>query len=70
MLDCCMGKMKISSEKIFLFNFKIFIHLFLAMLGLHCFAGFSLVATSWGYPLVVVCGLLIAVVSLVVEHGF
>ena len=39
------------------------------MLGLHCFAGFSLVATSGGYPLVVVCGLLIAVASLVVEHG-
>ena len=38
------------------------------MLCLHCFAGFSLGAASGGYPLVVVCGLLIAVASLV-EHG-
>ena len=39
---------------------KIFIHLFLAVLGLPCCTGF---------PLVVVSGLLFAVASLVVEHG-
>ena len=39
------------------------------MLGLHCFAGFSLVAASWGYyTLVVMHRLLIPVASLVGEH--
>ena len=37
------------------------------MLGLCCHAGFSLVAASGGYSLVVVHGLLISVASLVVE---
>ena len=46
----------------------LFIHLFLAMLGLHCYMGFSLVAASRGYSLDVVCWLLIAVASLVAEH--
>ena len=41
--------------------------LFLTVLGLCCFADFSLVAVSWGYS-VAVPGLLIAVASLV-EHG-
>ena len=41
---------------------------FLAMLGLCWCAGFSLVV-SGGYSLVVVCGLLVAVVSFVVECG-
>ena len=41
-----------------------------AVLGLHCCAGFSLVAVSKGYPLVAVCGLLVAVTSLVAEHRF
>ena len=36
-------------------------YLFLAVLGLHCCAGFSLVA---------VCGLLIVVAFLVAEYGF
>ena len=51
--------------------FKIFIYSF--MFGcagsslLHL--GFSLVVASEGYSLVVVCGLLIAMASLVVEHG-
>ena len=40
----------------------------LAVLGLHCCAGFSLVVVSRGCSLIVVCGLLIAVVSIVVEH--
>ena len=38
------------------------------MLGLYCYTGFSLVAGIRGYLLVVVCRLLIAVASLVVEH--
>ena len=43
-----------------LFNFFFFIYLFMAVLGLHCCTGFSLV---------VVLGLLIVVASLVAEHG-
>ena len=38
------------------------------MLGLHWCSGFSLVAASRGCSLVVVCGLLIAVASLVMQH--
>ena len=41
----------------------------LAVLGLHCCMGVSLVVVSGGYSLVVVCGLLIVVASLVEEHG-
>ena len=44
-------------------------YLFLAVLGLCCFLGFSLVVASRGYPPVVVCRLLIVVASLVEEHG-
>ena len=47
-------------------NFLLFI--FLAVLGLYCFVGFSLVAASGGYSLVGVHRLLIAVASLA-EHG-
>ena len=47
----------------------LFIQLFLAMLSLHCSMGFSLVAASRGYSLVVVCRLLTAVASLVAERG-
>ena len=43
-------------------------NLFLAVLGLHCCAVFSLVSASRGYSLIVACGLLVAVASLVVEH--
>ena len=46
-----------------------FIHLFFALLGLHCCEGFSLALESSGYSLVVVHRLLIAVASLAVEHG-
>ena len=42
------------------------IDLFLAVLGLCCFMGFSLVA---GAPLVAVHGLLVAVASFFSEHG-
>lgn len=45
------------------FFFNVFI---LAMLGLH---GFSLFAASRGYSLIVAHGLLMAVASLVPEHG-
>ena len=46
----------------------LFINLLLDVLGLPCCVGFSLVAESESYSLVeVVCGLLIAVTSLV-EH--
>ena len=41
--------------------------LFLAVRGLHCCVGFSLVVESGGYSLAAVRGLLTAVVSLVVE---
>ena len=41
----------------------------LAVLGLHCCAGFSLVAASGDHPLVVVLGCLIVVVSLIAEQG-
>ena len=41
----------------------------MAMLGLHCCLGFSSVAASRGYSLVAVCGLLIAMASVVSERG-
>ena len=40
----------------------------MAVLGLHCCLGFSLVLVNKGYSLFVVCGLLIAEASLVMEH--
>ena len=40
----------------------------MAVLGLCCRVGFSLVAASRGYSLVVVRGLRIVMASLVVEH--
>ena len=46
----------------------LFIYLFLAVLGLHSCKGFSSVVASGGYSPVVVCGLLVAVAPLVVEH--
>ena len=48
----------------------LFIHLFMAVLGLHCCVGFSLVAARRNYSLVSVSRLLTAVASLVVEHCF
>ena len=42
---------------------------FLAMLGLCCCVGFSLVAANRGYTLVAVCGLLPAVASPITEYG-
>ena len=45
-----------------------FIYSFLAVLGLRCCVGFSLVVASKGYCLGAVLGLLAAVASLVAEH--
>ena len=53
----------------FVSNFYVFIYLFLAVLGLCCCVGFSLVASSEGYSPVVVCECLTVVASLVVELG-
>ena len=44
--------------------------IFLAVLGLHRYGGFSLVLGSGGYSVVAVGGRLNAVVSLVAEHRF
>ena len=46
-----------------------FIYLFLAVLGLHCYTGFSPVAACESYSLVVVPGLLDTVASLIAQHG-
>jgi len=46
-----------------------FVYLFLAVLGFRCSVGFSLIVASRGYRLAVVLRLLIAMVSLVGEHG-
>ena len=43
--------------------------LFLAVLGLHCCTGFSLVVARGGYSLMAMHGLLISVASLVAGHG-
>ena len=51
------------------FFFFALIYLFLAMLDFGCCASFSLVEASGGYSLIAVHGLLIAVASLLVEHG-
>ena len=47
--------------------FKKIIYLFLVTVGLHCCLGFSRVVESWGYSLVSLCVLLVAVAFLV-EH--
>ena len=46
----------------------LFIYLFLAALGLHCTRAFSS-CVQRGLLFIAVCGLLIAVASLVAEHG-
>ena len=54
----------------FFFNtFIYFIYLFLAALGLRCCARAFSSCGEWGLLFVAVCGLLIAVSSLVAEHG-
>ena len=55
---------------IYFFNlFIIFLYLFLAALGLCCCAGAFSSCGEWGRLFVVVHWLLIAVASLVAEHG-
>ena len=41
----------------------------MAVLGLHCYSGFSVAAVSRGYSPAAVCRLLIVVASLVAEGG-
>ena len=60
---------QINNLKKSLFYVILFICLLLAVLGLLCYVGFSLVVMSRGYSLVVVLRLLIAVASLVAEPG-
>ena len=55
-------------NKTFFLNF-IFIYLFLLALSLRCFARASSSCGELGLLFVAVCGLLIAVASLVAEHG-
>ena len=64
---CSFEKM-LSSWSHFLFQYNIY--LFLAPLSLHCCSSFFSICGDGGHPLVAVCGLLIAVASLAVEHGF
>ena len=52
----------------FLKNFIYFIYLFLAVLGLHCYVRAFSSCGEWGLLLAAVRGLLIAVVSLIVEN--
>ena len=47
----------------------LFICVFLVVLGLPCWVGFSLIAESGGYSPTAVHGLLTPVASLVAEHG-
>ena len=51
------------------FFFNNFIYLFLAALGLRCCSRASSSCGERGLPFVAVCGLLIAVASLIAEHG-
>ena len=48
---------------------KIFFNLFLTVLGLYCCSWAAFSCSKWGYSLVLVHGLLVAVASLVVEPG-
>ena len=64
------GLLQVQPHAFISFLFKFFkIYLFLAVLGLCCCTGFSLVASSGGYSLVSVHRLFILISVLVVEHG-
>ena len=56
------------SHCIHFFFLILFMDLVLAVLGLHCCVGFSLVAVSRGNSLVAIHGLLTVVAFLVAEH--
>ena len=60
--------MSVSLFLFFKYYYLNFIY-FLAVLGLYCYVGFSLVAASRSYSLLSVCGLLTEVASLVAVHG-
>ena len=49
-------------------HFKVVIYLFMAVLGLRCCVGFSLVVASRSSSWVVACRLLIEMASFIVEH--
>ena len=74
-LDCiillclCAPETTLLSFSFFFNKFIYFIYLFLTALGLCCCEGFSLVAARRGLLFVVMRGLLIAVASLVADHG-
>ena len=53
----------------FLFKFIYFVYLFLAVLGLRCCARAFSSCGERGLLFIAVCGFLIAVASLVAEHG-
>ena len=54
----------------FFLKINLFIYLFfMAALGLRCCMWIFSSCSEWGLLFIVVCGLLIAVASLVVEHG-
>ena len=53
----------------FFFLINLFIYLFLAVLGLRCCARAFSSCSERGLLFIEVCGLLIAVASLVAEHG-
>ena len=55
--------------QVILFTIILCIYLVSAGLGLRCCAGLSLVLESRGYSLAAVLRLLVAVASLVAEHG-
>ena len=60
----------LNNNKFFLtFKNLRFIYFFLAAMGLFCDSGLSLVVTSVDYTLAAVCGLLVAVASLVAKYG-
>ena len=59
----------LKEKKTYIYIHTQFYFLFLAVLGLGCCASFSLVATSGSYSQVVAFRLLIAVASLMAEHG-
>ena len=70
-LICFLSSFLISHLHSFPYFFKkciYFIYLFLAAFGLHCCAQAFSSCDEWRLLFVVVCGLLIAVASLVVEH--
>ena len=58
-----------SCELFFFFLINLFIYLFLAALGLRCCARAFSSCSERGLLFIAMCGLLIAVASLVAEHG-